>query len=57
MDTIDAQVAAADSALPDALIRSDAVLQHPVFNTHHTEHEMLRYLKSLQNKDLASTTR
>ena len=53
MDVIDAQVAAADSALPDALIRSDAVLQHPVFNTHHTEHEMLRYLKSLQNKDLA----
>ncbi|MBK7646069.1 MAG: aminomethyl-transferring glycine dehydrogenase [Betaproteobacteria bacterium] len=53
MEAIDAQVAAADSALPDALIRSDAVLQHPVFNTHHTEHEMLRYLKSLQNKDLA----
>ncbi|NTV70786.1 MAG: aminomethyl-transferring glycine dehydrogenase [Azonexaceae bacterium] len=53
MDVIDAQVAAADSALPDALIRNDAVLQHPVFNTHHTEHEMLRYLKSLQNKDLA----
>ena len=53
MDMIDAQVATADSALPEALIRSDAVLQHPVFNTHHTEHEMLRYLKSLQNKDLA----
>ncbi|HYO28275.1 MAG TPA: aminomethyl-transferring glycine dehydrogenase, partial [Azonexus sp.] len=53
MEVIDAQVAAADSALPDSLIRSDAVLQHPVFNTHHTEHEMLRYLKSLQNKDLA----
>ena len=53
VDMIDAQVAAADSALPDNLIRSDAVLQHPVFNTHHTEHEMLRYLKSLQNKDLA----
>ena len=52
MEVIDAQVAA-DSALPVALIRSDAVLQHPVFNTHHTEHEMLRYLKSLQNKDLA----
>ncbi len=29
------------------------MLTHPVFNTHHTEHEMLRYLKSLQNKDLA----
>ena len=53
VDMIDAQVAAADSTLPDSLIRSDAVLQHPVFNTHHTEHEMLRYLKSLQNKDLA----
>ncbi|MGV0951549.1 MAG: aminomethyl-transferring glycine dehydrogenase [Azonexus sp.] len=53
VEVIDAQVVAADSALPDALIRSDAVLQHPVFNTHHTEHEMLRYLKSLQNKDLA----
>jgi glycine dehydrogenase len=31
----------------------DAILTHPVFNTHHTEHEMLRYLKKLQNKDLA----
>ncbi|WP_265941622.1 aminomethyl-transferring glycine dehydrogenase [Dechloromonas sp. A34] len=53
MESIDAQVAAADPALPAALFRSDAILQHPVFNTHHTEHEMLRYLKSLQNKDLA----
>jgi len=50
---IDAQVAAADPALPAALFRGDAILQHPVFNTHHTEHEMLRYLKSLQNRDLA----
>lgn len=53
MAVIDAQVAAADSALPAALFRTDAILTHPVFNTHHTEHEMLRYLKSLQNKDLA----
>ncbi len=53
MAAIDAQVAAANTALPDTLLRADAVLQHPVFNTHHTEHEMLRYLKSLQNKDLA----
>ncbi|MFA7322500.1 MAG: aminomethyl-transferring glycine dehydrogenase, partial [Dokdonella sp.] len=35
------------------LLRSDAILSHPVFNTHHTEHAMLRYLKRLQNKDLA----
>ncbi|KAF4533711.1 hypothetical protein B566_EDAN005760 [Ephemera danica] len=53
MDAIDAQIAAADPALPEILIRTDAILTHPVFNTHHTEHEMLRYLKSLQNKDLA----
>ncbi|NJD26656.1 MAG: aminomethyl-transferring glycine dehydrogenase [Betaproteobacteria bacterium] len=49
VDALDAQVA----GLPNALLRTDAVLTHPVFNTHHTEHEMLRYLKSLQNKDLA----
>ncbi|MCX7172589.1 MAG: aminomethyl-transferring glycine dehydrogenase [Proteobacteria bacterium] len=36
-----------------ALLRQDAILGHPVFNTHHTEHEMLRYLKRLQDKDLA----
>jgi glycine dehydrogenase len=40
-------------AIPDSLRRTDAILTHPVFNTHHTEHAMLRYLKSLQNKDLA----
>jgi glycine dehydrogenase len=34
-------------------LRSDAILSHPVFNSHHTEHEMLRYLKKLQNRDLA----
>jgi glycine dehydrogenase len=33
------------------------VLAHPVFNTHHTEHEMLRYLKKLQNRTSRSTTR
>lgn len=34
-------------------LRTDAILTHPVFNSHHTEHEMLRYLKSLEDKDLA----
>ncbi|MBS1161025.1 MAG: gcvP [Proteobacteria bacterium] len=53
MAAIDHQVAAANPALPVELLRTDAILSHPVFNTHHTEHEMLRYLKSLQNKDLA----
>ncbi|WP_201535794.1 aminomethyl-transferring glycine dehydrogenase [Psychrobacter ciconiae] len=34
-------------------LRTDDILTHPVFNSHHTEHEMLRYLKSLEDKDLA----
>ena len=45
--------AACPDAIPAQLRRTDAILTHPVFNTHHTEHGMLRYLKSLQNKDLA----
>ena len=51
IDALDA--AAAGHSPIAALLRSDAILSHPVFNTHHTEHEMLRYLKRLQNKDLA----
>lgn len=35
------------------LNRSTTYLEHPVFNSYHTEHEMLRYLKSLENKDLS----
>ncbi|TDE13730.1 aminomethyl-transferring glycine dehydrogenase [Dyadobacter psychrotolerans] len=39
--------------IPENLARTSSYLTHPVFNTHHTEHEMLRYLKSLENKDLS----
>lgn len=42
-----------DANLPENLIRQSDYLTHPVFNTHHTEHEMLRYLKMLENKDLS----
>ena len=38
---------------PSGLIRTSAFLTHPVFNTHHAEHEMLRYIKKLENKDLS----
>lgn len=38
---------------PASLIRRSSCLSHPVFNTHHSEHEMLRYLKRLENKDLS----
>ncbi|PKK36039.1 glycine dehydrogenase (aminomethyl-transferring) [Siphonobacter sp. SORGH_AS_0500] len=37
----------------EVLTRESAYLTNPVFNTHHSEHEMLRYLKSLENKDLS----
>ena len=53
IEAIDAQVRQSDTSIPAALLRSDAILAHPVFNRFHTEHEMLRYLKRLQNKDLA----
>ena len=35
------------------LTRTSSFLDHPVFNSYHTEHEMLRYLKHLENKDLS----
>ena len=39
--------------IPAALVRRTPFLSHPVFNQHHSETEMLRYLKQLENKDLA----
>ncbi|OWY38737.1 glycine dehydrogenase (aminomethyl-transferring) [Xenophilus sp. AP218F] len=45
--------AAAQDAIPAGLKRESAILTHPVFNTHHSEHQMLRYLKKLENRDLA----
>jgi glycine dehydrogenase len=50
---IDALDAATADALPSALRRDTPFLQHPVFNTHHSEHELLRYLRGLADKDLA----
>lgn len=43
----------AASGLPEALLRTNEVLTHPVFNQYHSETEMLRYLRSLADKDLA----
>ena len=43
----------ASVSLDSEHLRTDDILTHPVFNSHHTEHEMLRYLKSLEDKDLA----
>jgi glycine dehydrogenase len=38
---------------PAAITRKSDFLTHPVFNSHHSEHEMLRYIKRLENKDLS----
>lgn len=40
-------------SIPKSLIRESAILSHPVFNSYHSETEMLRYIKRLENKDLA----
>ncbi len=39
--------------IPEALRRTSPFLTHPVFNAHHSETEMLRYIRSLSDKDLA----
>jgi len=50
---IDAADASTPDALPAGLRRASKFLQHPVFNTHHSEHELLRYLRQLSDRDLA----
>ena len=43
----------APDRIPAALRRSQPFLTHPVFNTHHSETGMLRYIRALSDKDLA----
>lgn len=42
--------------IPSSLTRTSDFLTHPVFNTHRSETEMMRYIKSLENKDLSLNT-
>jgi len=51
--TVDALDAATADALPPSLLRDTPFLTHPVFNTYQSEHELLRYLRALADKDLA----
>ncbi|WP_409284024.1 aminomethyl-transferring glycine dehydrogenase [Pseudomonas protegens] len=53
LDVGELDAEALESGLPDALLRRSPCLTHPVFSAHHSETEMLRYLKQLENKDLA----
>ncbi len=39
--------------IPASLQRTTSYLSHPIFNTHHSETEILRYMKQLENKDLS----
>ena len=43
----------APALIPAALRRTSAFMTHPVFNTHHSETAMLRYIRQLSDKDLA----
>lgn len=54
IDVLDARAAAGDvTSIPAELRRESAILTHPVFNSYHSETEMLRYIKQLENKDLS----
>lgn len=53
---IDRQITAQGTTfMPENLERSSGYLQHPVFNSHHSETALLRYLKRLENRDLSLT--
>jgi glycine cleavage system P protein (glycine dehydrogenase) len=44
-----------ESRIPRALVRHSGYLTHPVFNSHHSETEMLRYMRLLESRDLSLT--
>jgi glycine dehydrogenase len=50
---IDTLAASTPASVPPALRRTSAFLTHPVFNSHHSETGMLRYIRRLSDKDLA----
>lgn len=45
--------AATTSGIPQTNARTSEYLTHPIFNTYHSETEMMRYIKKLENKDLS----
>lgn len=53
IDTLDAAVSAESAAIPAGQQRRSDYLTHPVFNRYHSETEMMRYMHSLEKKDLA----
>ncbi|MAY41621.1 MAG: glycine dehydrogenase (aminomethyl-transferring) [Oceanospirillaceae bacterium] len=52
LDALDAEiVAGAATGISAEMRREDAILTHPTFNSYHSETDMLRYMKKLENKD------
>ncbi|MGL6172665.1 MAG: aminomethyl-transferring glycine dehydrogenase [Vibrio sp.] len=56
IDTLSKHIAGNElAAIPECCRRQSAFLTHPVFNSHHSETQMLRYMKHLENKDFSLT--
>lgn len=53
MDQLDAAVSQNSFSIPPALWRKTPILTHPVFNSYHSETDMMRYMHRLERKDLA----
>jgi glycine dehydrogenase len=55
IEALAARLGSEPDSIAPALRRAGPVLAHPVFNSHHTETKMMRYLKRLENRDLSLT--
>lgn len=53
IDALDAAVSKNSQSIPAGMVRQDPILTHPVFNSYHSETEMMRYMHRLERKDLA----
>jgi glycine dehydrogenase len=56
LENIETLADGARDVLPGGLRRTSAYLTHPVFNTHHSESQMMRYLRTLERKDIGLDT-
>lgn len=50
---VEVKVSSSQEAIPGGLARQSSYLDHPIFNTYHTETKMMRYIKRLENRDLS----
>lgn len=53
--SVDKLMQQADEVIPESLRRTSPFLKHPVFNSHHSETKMLRYIRHLESRDLSLT--